>query len=99
MLRESQHAADGGNVGWDGNDAVCASCGVEGELVCCDSCPRAYQITMECLGGPDAMPPVRLSAALLATQDDEDDAQWFCPACTMETRLATSSSSKFKSTM
>jgi hypothetical protein len=49
--------ADG--IGWDGNYEACASCGVEGELVCCDSCPRAYHMTTECLGGVDAMPMVR----------------------------------------
>jgi hypothetical protein len=98
----------GDGIGWDGNYEACASCGVEGELVCCDSCPRAYHMTTECLGGPDAMPPVRLLYVVVAAVNydngywflsrvltlivhacqEDDDAQWICPACTMETQLA-----------
>ena len=98
---------EGSDIGWDGNDDACASCGGEGELVCCDSCPRAYHMTTECLGGPNALPPVRLSSFTsrncfcccrgrcsvsmfrVCCWQDDDDAQWFCPACAMETRLAT----------
>ena len=53
---------EGVSIGWDGNDDVCASCGGEGELVCCDSCPRAYHMTTECLGGVNAISPVRISS-------------------------------------
>ena len=51
---------------YDQNDDVCAGCGEEGDLVCCDFCPAAWHVG--CLEGD----------ALTASQLPE---MWQCPAC------------------
>ena len=68
-------------MGFDGNEETCTACGLEGELACCDGCPRAFHLSAACLG----------SAALIPADDDESD--WFCPNCTLDQSQLVSMSS------
>lgn len=49
----------------DENDDYCASCGGNGELVCCDGCPRAFHL--KCVDLP--------------TDEDDLRADWYCFVC------------------
>jgi curved DNA-binding protein CbpA len=51
----------------DGNDSVCHFCRLEGELLCCDGCPRTFHFL--CL-----VPPMRKA--------DMPEGEWFCQFCT-----------------
>jgi origin recognition complex subunit 2 len=51
--------------GADGNDDLCKVCEFGGNLVCCDSCPRAFH--PRCIG--------------LTVKDFDNDDEWNCPEC------------------
>ena len=59
---------DLGVVGVDGNMDTCVLCGLDGLLICCESCPQAYHA--QCLGGN--------------APGEDADGDWFCPDCTAE---------------
>ena len=58
-----------GNLGNDGNQFNCESCGGFGDVVCCDGCPKVYH--PECI--PVSSDPL-----------NNDDEPWFCPSCSEE---------------
>jgi hypothetical protein len=70
----SAYAACGDVAGDDGNLDTCATCGFGGLLICCEACPNAFHAA--CLG--DCAPP----------EDDDEDADWFCPTCAVKLGMA-----------
>jgi hypothetical protein len=49
------------------NDEFCYSCGLGGQLVCCDTCPAVY--CYECIGYTEE------------GDGSDEDSSWHCPAC------------------
>ena len=69
-------SGSGGGSAFEGEcdlwESTCHSCGVGGDLVCCDECPKAWHASCVPLGIP--------------AWAYEDGAVWACPSCVREKR-------------
>ncbi|EGD82835.1 hypothetical protein PTSG_11436 [Salpingoeca rosetta] len=63
---ESKEGRDGDEEVVDNSDNACSTCGLGGDLICCEACPRVFHAYC-------ANPPVDL--------ENTTDDKWFCRVC------------------